>query len=123
MYSEADTGYYSTPEDESDWGGGGADSDADDGYASEVEDDFLSLQPASTNVYVFVANPNRNTVTRIDVDDLSVLTTDVGVDPAVVETTHDYTMAVTFNQGSDSVSIIDSATLEVTEVEVRDNFN
>ena len=51
----------------------GSDADADDGYDSEVEDDFLSLQPASTNVYVFVANPNRNTVSRINVDDLSVL--------------------------------------------------
>ena len=78
---------------------------------------------ASTNVYVFVANPNRNTVSRINVDDLSVLTAEVGVDPSVVETTEDYTMAVTFNSGSDSISIINSSTLEVTEIEVRDNFN
>ncbi len=116
----ADTGYAYAPEDEGNMGGT---SDADDGYESEVEDDFLSLQPATTNVYVFVANPNRNTVSRINVDDLSVLTTDVGVDPSVVETTDDYTMAVTFNEGGDSVTIIDAATLETTEIEVRDNFN
>ena len=81
------------------------------------------MQPASTNVYVFVANPNRNTVSRINVDDLSVLTAEVCVDPSAVETTEDYTMAVTFNSGSDSISIINSSTLEVTEIEVRDNFN
>jgi DNA-binding beta-propeller fold protein YncE len=115
----ADTGYYA-PEDEDDLGG---EAGADDGYESEVEDDFLSLQPASTNVYVFVANASRNTVSRIDVADLGVLTTEVGIDPSVVETTDDYTMAVTFNQGSDSISIIDAATLDVVEVEVRDNFN
>lgn len=121
-YGDADTGTYMGPEDEGNWGGG-SENDADDGYEPEVEDDFLSLQPASTNVYVFVANPNRNTVSRINVDDLSVLTAEVGVDPSVVETTEDYTMAVTFNSGSDSISIINSSTLEVTEIEVRDNFN
>ncbi len=102
--------------------------DEDDGapedtYGSEVEDDYLKLAPAATNVYVFVANPSRNTVTRVSVPSLEVITTEVGVDPEAVLTTEDYTRAVTFNAGSDSVSIIDAASLAVTEVEIRPNLN
>ena len=45
-----------------------ADSDADaDDTASESEDDYLRLAPAATDQYVFVANPDRDTVTRIAV--------------------------------------------------------
>ncbi len=111
-----------------DTGGLGGESDDADGepqdtYAPESEDDYLKLAPAATNVYVFVANPSRNTVTRVSVPSLEVITTEVGVDPEAVLTTDDYTMAVTFNAGSDSVSIIDAESLAVTEVEVRPNLN
>lgn len=95
----------------------------DDGYGSEDESDFLALRPATTNTYVFVANPDRNTVTRISVPSLEVLTTEVGVEPSIVETSSDYTRAVTFNKGSDSLSIIDAETMDVTDVEVRSNLN
>lgn len=101
-----------------------SDSDADsDGYDPEDENDFLKLKPATTNVYVFVANPDRNTVTRVKVPELEVITTTVGISPTVVQTTSDYSKAVTFNAGSDNVSIIDAETLEVTNVDVRDDFN
>ena len=30
--------------------------------AQKTESDFMSLRPATTNVFVFVANPDRNTV-------------------------------------------------------------
>ena len=100
-----------------------SDSDYDDGFGSEDEDSYLALAPATTDVFVFVANPARNTVTRINVPTLEVITTDVGVDPAVVITTLDYGTAVTFNAGSDDVSIIDAQSLQVTNVDVRDNFN
>ena len=46
----------------------------DDGLGSEEESDFLALRPATTNTYVFVANPDRNTVTRINVETLEVMT-------------------------------------------------
>ena len=105
-YGSADTGY-----------------DADDGLGSEEENDFLGLRPATTNKYVFVVNTERDTVTRIAVPSLEVITTSVGVRPGVVVTSSDYSRAVTFNAGSDSVSIIDAETLAVTEVEVRDNLN
>ena len=95
----------------------------DDGYGSEAEGDFLSLRPATTNTYVFVANPDRNTVTRISVPSLEVMTVDVGVEPSLVETSADYTRAVTFNKGSNDISIIDADSLDVTEVTIRDNLN
>lgn len=97
--------------------------DYDDGYGSESEESFLALRPATTNAYVFVANPDRNTVSRISVPSLEVLTTDVGVEPSIVETSADYTRAVTFNKGSNTISIIEAETLDVTEVEVRNNLN
>ena len=119
-----DVGAYGEEADSSDGGeGGGSDGAGDDDYEPENEDDFLALKPATTSAYVFVANPSRNTVTRVSVPDLDVITTEVGVDPALVLTTADYSTAVTFNAGTDDVSIIDAETLEVQDVEVRENFN
>lgn len=103
-------------------GGAGA-ADADDGLGSETENNAPLLVPALTNRYVFVANPDRNTVTRIDVDSLQVITANVGVEPIVVQTSADYSKAVTFNMGSSSVSVIDANSLEVTDVDVRSNLN
>lgn len=100
--------------------GGGDDADS---APPEQEDDFLRLAPAATNAYVFVANPTRNTVTRIAVPSLAVDTRTVGSDPVTVATSSDYTHAVTFNAGSDDVSIIDAESFDVTTVGVRDNFN
>jgi DNA-binding beta-propeller fold protein YncE len=97
--------------------------DMDDGLGSEEENDFLGLRPATTSKYVFVVNTERDTVTRIGVPSLDVITTSVGVRPSVVVTSSDYTRAVTFNEGSDSVSIIDAESLAVTEVAVRNNLN
>ncbi|RME21801.1 MAG: hypothetical protein D6798_17330 [Deltaproteobacteria bacterium] len=106
--------------------GPGATDDGDgggDGYGSENEDSFFALAPATTRAYVFVANPDRDTVTRVTVPTLEVITTEVGHHPIAVATTSDYTKAVTFNEGDDTVSIIDADTLAVTEVAVRDDFN
>jgi len=122
-YGEADTAdgaYEGEGEDDGDGDGWG---DTGDSYAPEEEDDYLKLEPAASPVYVFVANPSRDTVTRISVPSLEVITATVGVDPEAVETTEDYTRAVTFNAGSDSVSIIDAETLAVTSVDVRPNLN
>ncbi len=106
------------------WGREGSDATDDDGFGSEDEaDDFLKLEPAATDAYVFVVNSARNTVSRISVPQLEVLTVEVGINPTVAITTSDFTKAVTFNEGSDDVSIIDAETLEVTTVAVRDNFN
>lgn len=127
-YSGMDSGAW-----DSGWGayagdaGGGAaydsgDSEADD-YDPEVEDDYSSLSPAPTARYVFVANPDRGTVTRIATADLSVVTTEVGVDPHVVRTTADGNTAVVFNRGTDDLSILNADTLEERRVPVRPDFN
>lgn len=118
-----DTGYASGDEnmDGAD-GASGADG-SDTALGSENESDYLKLSPAATDAYVFVANPSRNTVTRISVPSLAVITTEVGVDPEVVATTADYKRAVTFNEGSDTVTIIDAETMDTTEVPVRPDFN
>ncbi|MES2640295.1 MAG: hypothetical protein V4850_12450 [Myxococcota bacterium] len=99
------------------------DTDDDDDGPPEEEDDFLSLAPSATDAYVFVANPTRDTVTRISVPSLEVLTTAVGEGPSVIQTTADYSRAVTLNEGDDSVSIIEAATLDVVNVDIRPNFN
>jgi len=112
-----DTGYDNPP------GSNDTEADFDDGLGSEEESDFLALRPATTDAYVFVANPDRNTVTRISVPSLEVITVEVGVEPSIVETSGDYSRAVTFNKGSDSISVIDSETLDVTDIEIRKNLN
>ena len=89
----------------------------------EASDDAFLLPPAQTDVFVFIANPERDTVTRVNVLTNEVRTTQVGREPSTVLTTPDYRHAAVFNQGDDSVSIITSATLDVLTVPVRDNFN
>ncbi len=124
MAEGADTGYaYGDVADEGGATGGDGAAPNDDGLGGEQESDFLHLLPAATDTFVFVANPDRDTVTRIDVETLEVITVEVGSNPAVVLTTPNYRRAVTFNQDSDDVSIVDADTLEVTDVPVRDGFN
>ena len=97
--------------------------DNDDGFGSEREEDALALRPATTESYVFVANPSLNTVTRISVPSLAVITVEVGVNPTLVEISSDYTKAVTFNQGANSLSVIDTETLAVSDIDIRSNLN
>ncbi|MCA9488284.1 MAG: YncE family protein [Myxococcales bacterium] len=102
--------------------------DDDDGGTSttappEVEEDRLLLPPAQTDVFVFVPNPERDTVTRINVRSLAVDTTMVGTDPQIVLTTPDFGTAVVFNRGDDTVTLLDADTLEQDNVDVRANMN
>jgi DNA-binding beta-propeller fold protein YncE len=96
---------------------------SEDDYEPEVEDDFARLQPAALPDYVFVANPGRNTLSRIRVSGLSVLTTEVGVHPAMVLSTPDETKAVVFNKGSDQVSVVDASAMTTDHVDVREDYN
>jgi WD40 repeat protein len=115
--AEADTGYWNESDADTD-----ADADWDEG-APETEDDFLALMPAQTDIYVFIANPNRDTVTRVNVLTQAVDTTEVGQEPDIVLTTKDYSTAVVFNKGDDSVTILDALSLAQSTVDVRENFN
>ncbi|HHO51506.1 MAG TPA: hypothetical protein ENK18_11675 [Deltaproteobacteria bacterium] len=89
----------------------------------ESEEDVRLLAPAQTDVYVFVANPERDTITRVHVPTLSVDTTSVGSEPRLVQTTPDYRTAVVFNRGDDSVTLVDAETLDKTTVDVRSHLN
>ncbi len=119
-----DSGYdqddYAAPSDEGD---ADTDADADTDWGSESEDDFLRLPPATTDAYVFVASPERDTVTRVSVPSLDVLTVAVGDNPALVATSADYAKAVCFSTGSDDLAVIDAESLDVVEVPLRSNLN
>jgi len=118
LYGE-DAGQTMAPSEDAD---GGEASDWDD-YEPEVEDDLLALKPATTPEYVFVANPDRNTVTRISVPGLAVVTTEVDLNPIAIAVTPDNQTAVSFNMDSNTLSIIDADTLEVQTVAVRAGRN
>ena len=97
--------------------------DDDDTPPPEEEDDFLSSEPRGTDVFVFVANPDRDTVSRIDAFTREVQTIDVGDEPVQVVVSADYQRAVTFNAGEDTVSVIDVLSSDVVDLEVREDFN
>jgi len=122
-FSDSDDSYGGVSMEEPSPDSGDSENDPDDGLGSEDESNFLGLRPGTTNEYVFVVNTDRDTVTRIAVPSLEVITTVVGTRPSVVLTASDHSTAVTFNVGSDDVSIIDAHTLEVTNVSVRPNLN
>src|SRR5687768_7690454 len=74
------------------WTDAGATGDDDDAVPGttgppETEEALYLLPPAQTDVHVFVANPDRDTVTRIEVRTQSVDTTPVGTNPEIVLTT------------------------------------
>ena len=99
---DEDDAYWDSGQSAAPGGGGDDGGGADDGdLGSETEETFSGLKPALTDTYVFVANSERNTVTRVHVETLQVLTAEVGVDPVVVRTTSDHATAVTFNAGTD----------------------
>ncbi len=100
-----------------------ADDDGETDYEAETEQDFLMLQPATTDRYVFVANPDRDTVTRVAVPSLDVLTVEVGSQPEVALTTADWATAVVFNKGSSDVSVLEADSLDEVRVPVRPNLD
>ncbi|MCP4806010.1 MAG: hypothetical protein GY913_34520 [Proteobacteria bacterium] len=124
----ADNSLYRADESAGEWGDSGSEGapsfqDTGDGWEPEDEDSFFTLAPAPSPTYVFVANPARDTVTRIGVPDLDVITAQVGSQPELVATTPDYTRAICFNKGSDDVSILDAGSLSEQRVEVRPHLD
>ena len=89
----------------------------------EVEEEIQGLPPATTPLYTFVANPDRDTLTRIRVDDLSVITTLVGARPTQVVTTPDHQTAITFNADGDTISVVDAQDLTVQTIDIRADRN
>ena len=89
----------------------------------EEEQDFLVTEPGSTDRYLFVANPTRDSVSRIDVQTRQVDTIDVGDDPTRVVVSSDFARAVVFCAGDDTVWVMDAETLQRHELAVREDFN
>jgi DNA-binding beta-propeller fold protein YncE len=89
----------------------------------EEEDEFLTTEPRGTDVFVFIANPERDTLTRINAYTREISTIEVGDEPTQVVVSSDYLRAVSFNAGSDSVSIVDVQSGDVVELAVREDFN
>jgi DNA-binding beta-propeller fold protein YncE len=107
-------GAYDTPEGDTGGGGGGG---------AEAPDDVRALRPAETDVYVFIANPDDDSVTRVQVSTLEVRTVPVGRSPAAVDITADRGTAVVFNRGDSTVTLLDADTLDARTLPVRDNLN
>jgi hypothetical protein len=99
-----------------------ADTDADT-PPPEEEFDVLFSPPAQTDRYVFVQNPERDTVTRLEVATQRVDTVEVGARPVLVAASADYASAVVFNEDDDSVTLLDADTLAASTVGVRPNLN
>ncbi len=114
--AEDDGDYYDDDDD-------AAGDDDDDTAPPEEEDDFVSVAPSAADVFVFIANPNRDSVSKVHVLSRQITTLEVGDEPVQVEVTADYGRAVVFNDGEDSVSVIDVDTDEVETVQVREDFN
>jgi len=129
--SEMHGSFYDDDDDDAMDGGTGDDDDgpddnSDDGLEDdepEEENDFLTTEPRGTDVFVFVANPSRDTVSKIDAHTREIETIEVGDEPTQVLVSSDYLRAVTFNASADSVSVIDVNSNQVTELDVREDFN
>jgi DNA-binding beta-propeller fold protein YncE len=103
-----------------DAGGAG---DDDDEPPPEEEDDFLASEPRATDVFVFIANPERDTVSKVNAETRAIETIEVGDEPTMVVVSADYERAVAFNASSDSVTVIDADTNATAELDVREDFN
>ncbi|NOY26768.1 MAG: hypothetical protein GXP62_12920 [Oligoflexia bacterium] len=113
-YDEASTGTSTTD--------AGSTADAGDGLPGETEQQ-LFLRPIATETHVFVANESRDTLTRVTVPSLQVITPPTGDQPAVVTASPDGATAVVFAAGSDEVDVIDTETFATSSVSVRPNLN
>jgi DNA-binding beta-propeller fold protein YncE len=102
---------------------GDDDAGDDDGGPPETEDDFVSVPPSAGDVYVFIVNPGRDSVSKVHVVTRQITTIEVGDEPSQVLVTEDYSRAVVFNDGDDTVSIVDVDSDEVFSVDVREDFN
>jgi DNA-binding beta-propeller fold protein YncE len=105
--------------------GDDADSDAGGGAPppAETEDDDRRLRPAEAGGYVFIANPDADSLTRVNAATLEVRTTPVGDSPSDVRVTPDGTLAVVFNRGDTTISLVDAEALTARAVPVRPNLN
>ena len=89
----------------------------------EDEDPVPLMGPAQSDRHLFITNPARDTLTRIDVFTYEVRTTPVGRDPTLALVTVDHTTAAVLNRGDDTVSLVATENLATRTVPVRDDLN
>lgn len=118
-YGESDDDYTADDDDNGD----DDDYAGDDDTVQEEEDDFITVPPSVSDIYVFIANPGRDTVSKVQVETRQIDTVEVGGGPSQVLVTPDYNTAVVFNDLDDTLSIVDAQTNEVETVGVREDFN
>ena len=93
-----------------------------DGLPGETED-VLFLRPVASPAYVFVANELRDTITRVAVPALTVLTGPTGHRPAALEVSPDGRTAAVLAVGDDQIDLIDADSLAATAVAIRPDLN
>jgi hypothetical protein len=99
----------------------------DGGYPTpppETGDAFYRAAPASSDRYVFVVNPDRDTLSKINASTRAVYTLPVGVHPTqVLVGAKDPGKAVVLNEGSAELSIVDTATDAIQTVPIHKDTN
>lgn len=127
-YGDDDGADYESPgeyagDDDDDGDGAAGDTDDSEPPPDEEEEDSFLTQPRGTDEYVLIANPLRDTVSKIHAFTRSIETIEVGDEPVRVLVSPDYQRGVSFNQGDDSVSVIQLGTNSVTNIGVREDMN
>ncbi len=107
----------------------GDDDDGDDDdvlptLPPEVPDSFYRTKPAGGDLYVFVVNPDNDTVSKINASTQAVYTIGVGTHPTqVVVGPDDPRKALVLNEGDATISIIDTRTDEIQTVPIHQDTN
>jgi DNA-binding beta-propeller fold protein YncE len=91
----------------------------------EPEERFNFQRPQPSRDFVFVSNPDLDTVAKIDGATLEITSIEVGDRPTVVRTSPHSNTAIALNEGSHDVSIIhaDVDRDEVVTLPIREGFN
>ena len=103
----------------------GTNNSTNNGFIPEPEERLDFRRPQASAEYVFVANPELDSVAKINGLTLEITSIEVGDRPTVVRASPDTDTAVALNEGSADVSII-HASAEVDDVitlPVRAGFN
>lgn len=95
-----------------------------DGLPEEEQDSYFRAPPAATNTYVFVVNPDRDTVSKVNATTQAVYTLPVGVNPTQVLTgENEISVAAVLNNVSHTISLIDVESDEVRSVPIHPDTN
>jgi len=95
----------------------------DDGYDPEEELAYIKLEPVVVGDHVFIANPDRATLTRVSIDGLGVITEPIGPGPSIMVGAEDQGQVVILDTIVDEVRLVDTVSMEQRTISVRPNLN